>query len=202
MPEGRVEAMKPIKVNPLARMVLHRTKRLILKPHAFSFNRGTSETESVLVCMPADIDRFAMARDLLSTFVSIFRGKRVFVLLPFLDAEGYLSNSAAYQVIAAARNDLNLFSLPSKEFVRKLKNFGFGISLDLDLEDGFFSCYLCGRLRIPMRIGPRRKKVFPFYNVELQVQRDRLGSREIYEGLARTLKSLFNESIKAIANPA
>ena len=194
--------MKPIKVNPAARMVLNRTKRFILKPQAFSFNRETSETQNVLICMPADIDRFAMARDLLSTFVGIFQGKRIFVLLPFLEAEGYLSNSAAYQVIAAARNDLNLFSLPGREFVRRLKGFHFGISLDLDLEDGFFSCYLCAKLRIPMRIGPRRKRVFPFYNVELEVQRDRLGSREIYDGLAKTLKSLFTESTKGIANPA
>ena len=194
--------MKPIKVNPVARMVLNRTKRLILKPEAFSFNRETSETQNVLVCMPADVDRFAMARDLLSTFVGIFRGKRIFVLLPFLEAEGYLSSSAAYQVIAAGRADLNLFSLPGREFVRRLKDFQFGISLDLDLEDGFFSCYLCAKLRIPMRIGPRRKNVFPLYNIELEVQKDRLGSREVYEGLARTLKSLFTESRKGTPNPA
>ena len=194
--------MKPIKVNPVARMVLNRTKRLILKPEAFSFNRETSETQNVLVCMPADIDRFAMARDLLSTFVGIFRRKKIFVLLPFLEAEGYLSSSAAYQVIAAARADLNLFSLPGREFVRRLKDFQFGISLDLDLEDGFFSCYLCAKLRIPMRIGPRRKNVFPLYNIELEVQKDRLGSREVYEGLARTLKSLFTESRKGTPNPA
>lgn len=194
--------MKPIKVNPVARMVLNRTKRLILKPEAFSFNRETSETQNVLVCMPADIDRFAMVRDLLSTFVGIFQGKRIFVLLPFLEAEGYLSSSAAYQVIAVGRADLNLFSLPGKELVRRLKDFQFGISLDLDLENGFFSCYLCARLRIPMRIGPRRKNVFPLYNIELEVQKDRLGSREVYEGLARTLKSLFVESRKGMPKPA
>jgi len=201
LPEGHAEAMKPIKVDPVARMVLNRTRRLIFKPQAFSFNRETSEAQKVLVCMPADIDRFAMARDLLSTFVGIFQGKRIFVFLPFLDAEGYLSDSAAYQVIAAARDDLNLLSLPGKEFVRRLKDLHFGISLDLDLEDGFFSCHLCARCGIPMRIGPKRKNAFPLYNIELEVLKDRFGSRETYEGLARTLKSLFTENTKAIANP-
>jgi len=194
--------MKPIKVNPLARMILNRTKRLILKPQAFSFNRETSEAQNVLVCMPADIDRFAMARDLLSTFVSIFRGKKVFVLLPFLEAEGYLSGCPAYEVLCAKSGDLNILSLPRRDFVRRLKDLNFGISLDLDLEDGFFSCHLCARCGIPMRIGPRRKNAFPLYNIELEVLKDRFGSRETYEGLAKTLKSLFTESAKAIANPA
>ena len=134
--------MKPIKVNPLVRTVLNWTRRFLFKPEAFSFSQKTSETQNVLICMPADIDRFAMARDLLSTFVGIFRGKKVFVLLPFLEAEGYLSSSATYQVISAQKGDLNLFSLPRKQFIRKLKDRQFGISLDLDLEDGFFSCYL------------------------------------------------------------
>ena len=202
MPEGRAEAMKPIKVNPVARMVLNRTKRLILRPQAFSLSRETSETQNVLICMPADIDRFAMARDLLSTFVSIFRGKKVFVLLPFLEAEGYLSSCAAYQVVCAKHDDLNILSLPRRGFVRRLRDLKFGISLDLDLEDGFFSCHLCALCGIPMRIGPKRKNAFPLYNIELEVLKDRFGSRETYEGLARTLKSLFTESAKAIADPA
>ncbi|UCB52146.1 MAG: hypothetical protein JSV10_09190 [Candidatus Zixiibacteriota bacterium] len=194
--------MKPIKVNPLAKTILSRAKRLILKPEAFSFTRETSETQNVLICMPADIDRFAMARDLLSTFVSIFRAKKVFVLLPFLEAEGYLSRSATYEVICAKRGDVNTLSLPGRQFVRRLKELRFGISLDLDLEDGFFSCYLCARCGVPMRIGPKRKNAFPLYNIELEVLKDRFGSREIYEGLARTLKSLFTESRKRVPKPA
>jgi hypothetical protein len=194
--------MKPIKVNPLAKTVLNRTRRLILKPEAFSFYQNTGETQNVLICMPADIDRFAMARDLLSTFVGIFQGKKVFVLLPFLEAEGYLSRSATYEVICAKRGDVNILSLPRKEFLRRVKDLRFGISLDLDLEDGFFSCYLCARCGIPMRIGPGRKSAFPLYNVELEVLKDRFGSREIYEGLAKTLKSLFTEGRKEMPKPA
>jgi hypothetical protein len=194
--------MKPIKVNPLTRTILNWSKRLILKPQPFSLNQEMSETQNVLVCMPADIDRFAMARDLLSTFVGIFPGKKVFVLLPFLQAEGYLSNSATYQVIFAKRGDLNLFSLPKKQFVRKLADLRFGISLDLDLEAGFFSCYLCARCGVPMRIGPKRKNAYPLYNIELEVLKERFGSREVYEGLAKTLKSLFPQTGKGIPRPA
>ena len=200
--EARVETMKPIRVSPLARIILKWTKRVVVKPEVFSFGQKTSQAQNVLICMPADVDRFAMVRDLLSTFVSIFQGKKVFVLLPFLEAEGYLSGSAAYEVIAAKRDDLNVFSLPGKHFLRRLKDLHFGISLDLDLEGGFFNCYLCARCGVPMRIGSKRKNAFPFYNVELEVQKDRFGSREVYEGLARTLKSLFAPTGKGVPNPA
>jgi hypothetical protein len=188
--------MKPIKVNPFGRIVLSRTSRLRFRPEAFSFNQRVKESQRVLICMPPDIDRFAMARDVLSTFVSIFQNKKAFVLLPFLRAEGYLSGSAQYGVISVREGDLNLLSLPVKKFVQKLKGDQFDISLDLDLEGGFFNCYLCLKCQIPVRIGAKRKGAFPFYNVQLAVLKERLGSREVYEGMAKTLATLFSEGEK------
>ncbi len=190
--------MKPIKINPFARMILSWFSRLRFKPEAFSFTQTVKESSNVLICMPADVDRFAMARDLLSTFVDIFRNKAIFVFLPFLEAEGYLSGSARYRVISGQKGYLNVFSLPTKKFIQKLRQRHFDISLDLDLEDGFFNCYLCLKCKVPLRIGAKRKKAFPLYNVQLAVTRDRLGSREIYEGMAKTLQSLFSENKKTM----
>ncbi len=190
--------MKPIKVNPLAKMILSWSSRLYFKVEAFSFTRKLKESQSVLICMPSNVDGFVMARDLLSIFVDIFQGKDIFVLLPFLDAKGFLSSSTRYGVISAQTGDLNIFSLPRKKFIQKLREHRFGISLDLDLEDGFFSCYLCLKCKVPLRIGVKRKNAFPFYNIQLAVTKDRFGSREVYEGLAKTLKNLFSKSGKKI----
>jgi hypothetical protein len=196
--ESRIEMMKPVKINPFARMVLSWFSRLFFKPEAFSFTQKVKESQSVLICMPANVDRFAMARDLLSTFVDIFQEKEVFVLLPFLEAEGYLSSSTRYGVISTQKGDLNVFSLPRKKFIQKLKDHQFDISLDLDLGNGFFNCYLCLKCKVPLRIGAKRKNAFPHYNIQLAITKDRLGSREIYEGLAKMLKSLFSESGKTV----
>jgi hypothetical protein len=148
------------------------------------------------------MDRFAMARDMLSTFVNIFPDKKIFVLLPFLESKGYLSDSSSYRVISVKKNDLSVFSLPGKRFIRKLSEYRFDISLDLDLENGFFNRYLCLKCKIPMRIGTSNRKAFPLYNIQLSVLKERLDSRDVYESMVKTLKSLFSRRSQSISDPA
>lgn len=194
--------MKPIKTNPLAKVFLGWFNRFLFKPESFSFIRRVRESGRVLICMPADVDRFAMARDLLSTFADVFQPKDVYVLLPFLEARGYLSDSDIYRVISAEKEDLNVFSLPRKRFIHELKQHDFGISLDLDMGDGFFNGYLCLKCKIPLRIGPRNRNAFPLYNIQLAVVKARLGSREVYEGMAGMLRTLFLQNEPSTPNRA
>jgi hypothetical protein len=199
--EFRNGKMKLLKVNPFAKIILSLITKMRFKPKAFSFDRTVKESQRVLICMPTDLDRFAMAGDMLSTFVDIFPGKRIFVLLPFLEAKGYLSDGTSYRVIYAQESDLNVFSLPGKKFIRKLSEYKFDISLDLDLEEGFFNRYLCLKCGIPLRIGPSNRKAFPLYNIQLSVLKDRLDSRELYEGMVETLKALFSGRGQTASNP-
>jgi hypothetical protein len=192
--------MKPIKVHPLAKMILSQLGGLSFKPEPFSFGCKVEESRSVLICMPTDIDRFAMARDLLSTFTGIFHPREVSVLLPFLEAKAYLSDTPDYQVISAEKEDLNLLSLPRKSLVERLKGLHFDISLDLDMNGSYFNRYLCLKCKIPLRIGIKSRKSFPLYNIQLSVVKDRLGSREIYEGMIDMLKILFSGSGESLSH--
>jgi hypothetical protein len=186
--------MKPIKVHPLAKIILSHLGGLSFKPEPFSFGCKVEESRNVLICMPTDIDRFAMARDLLSTFTNIFHPREVSVLLPFLEAKTYLSDTPDYRVISAEKEDLNLLSLPKKGLVERLKGLHFDISLDLDMNGNYFNRYLCLKSKIPLRIGVKGKKAFPLYNIQLAVLKSRLGSREVYEGMVDMLKILFSGS--------
>jgi hypothetical protein len=105
-------------------------------------------------------------------------------------------------VVVVDRNDLDFFSLPRKGFVQKLTQLGFGISLDLDLENGFFSRFLCLKCGIPLRIGPKEKGAFPLYNVQLALAQNQPGPREAYERMARTLKSLISVGNKSTPSKA
>jgi hypothetical protein len=194
--------MQPIKVNDFVKIILNLVSKIRFKSEVFTFDRTVRESHKVLICMPTDMDRFAMVRDMLSTFVNIFPDKKIFVLLPFLESKGYLSDSSSYRVISVKKSDLSVFSLPGKSYIRKLSEYKLDISLDLDLEDGFFNRYLCFRCGIPMRIGTSSRKAFPLCNIQLSMLKERLDSRDIYEGMVKTLKSLFSRRSQSISDPA
>jgi hypothetical protein len=184
--------MKPIRINPLAKMIWPGLNRLSFKPKSFSLGCEVERSENILICMPTNIDRCTVARDLLSNFAEVFRPRQVCFLLPFLEAEGYLVDSPDYRIIQVKKDDLGLFSLPGRHLIRKVKRMGFGMSLDLDLENGFFNRHLCFKCGIPLRIGPKRKGAFPLYNLQLAPIQDRPRSQETYQGMIHTLKTLFS----------
>jgi hypothetical protein len=184
--------MKPVKINPVVRTILGWLSRFSSKPQPFSLACAVRESESVLICMPTDVDGFAMARDLLLDLIGMFRPREVYVLLPFLEGADYLSDSSDYRVVVVGKTDLGLFSLPRRGTVERLGNLRLGMSLDLDLANGFFSRYLCFKCGIPLRIGPRGRRAFPFYNVQLSPGRSQSGPREVYEAMTETLRPLFS----------
>jgi ADP-heptose:LPS heptosyltransferase len=192
--------MKPIKINPLAKKVIRWTSRRFFKAEAFSFAWKLKESQKVLICMPASIERFNMAKDSLSTLAEIFEGKTIFVLLPFLRTDGYLPSPAGYNVIYPQKEDLKIFSIPKRSFIQRVKEHQFDISLDLDLEDLSFNSYLCLECKIPLRLGAQGKRAFPFYNVQLAVTKDKPYSPDIYEGYANVLRTLVGESETPASN--
>ena len=196
----KINFMKPVKINPLARRFLSWSGKRFYKSEAFSCARKLSEAEKVLICMPASIDRFAIARESLPLFAEIFKEKTVAVFLPFLKTDGYLSTPAGYEVIYPQKEDLKTFSVPVEKFIQRITEFGFDISLDLDLDDGFLNRYLCLKCGIPVRFGTGMRNSFPFYNIQLTVLGDRSGSREVYEGMAKVLKDLFAKSSDTTSN--
>ncbi len=144
--------------------------------------------------MPSSMDRFALAKEALPTLAHVFKGKIVLVLLPFLKTDGFLSIPPGYEVIYPHPEDLKTFSIPGENFIQKVKGYQFGISLDLELDDNLFNCYLCLNCGIPVRIGPQRKSAYPFYNVQLAFADNDSNSPAVYKGMSKTLMNLFNQN--------
>jgi len=184
--------MKPVKINPLARRFLNWSSRRFFKSEAFSCAQKLKEAKKVLICMPSSMDRFATAKEALPSLADVFKGKIILVLLPFLKTDGFLSTPPGYEVIYPLHEDLRTFSLPGENLIQKVKGYQFGISLDLELDDGLFNCYLCLNCGIPVRIGPHRKYAYPFYNIQLTFADSGLNGQEVYKGMSKTLMNLFN----------
>lgn len=197
----KINFMKPVKINPFARRFLNWSGKRFYKSETFSCARKLSEAQKVLICMPASMDRFAVARESLPLFAEIFKEKTITVFLPFLKTDGYLSTPPGYEVIYPQKEDLKTFSVPVEKFIQRITEFGFDLSLDLDLDDGFLNRYLCLKCGITIRFGPALKNSFPFYNIQLTVFGGRSGSREVYEGMAKVLKDLFAKNNSTTPNP-
>jgi hypothetical protein len=138
------------------------------------------------------MDRFAAAKEVLPSLADVFKGKIILVLLPFLKTEGFLSTPPGYEVIYPHQEDLRAFSIPGENLIQKVKEHQFGISLDLELDDGLFNCYLCLNCGIPVRIGSHRKYAYPFYNIKLTFADSGSNSQETYKGMTKTLMNLFD----------
>jgi hypothetical protein len=184
--------MKPVKINPLARRFLSWSSRRFFKSETFSCAQKLKEAKKVLICLPSSMDRFATAKEELPTLADIFKGKTILVFLPFLKTDGFLSTPAGYEVIYPLPEDLRAFSIPGVTLIQKVKGYQFGISLDLELDDNLFNCYLCLNCNIPVRIGSQRKSAFPFYNVQLTIAENNSNTSNLYRGMSKTLRNLFN----------
>lgn len=184
--------MKPVKINPLARGFLSWSSRRFFKSEVFSCAQKLHEAKKILICMPSSMDRFAAAKEELTSLANIFKGKIVLVLLPFLKTDGFLSTPPGYEVIYPHPEDLRTFSIPGENLIQKVKGYQFGISLDLELDDGLFNCYLCLNCSIPVRIGPQKKYAYPFYNVQLNFTDSSSNSQKVYKGMSKTLMNLFD----------
>ena len=192
--------MQPIKMNFLTKMILSWSSKHFFKTEAFSLTQKLRESRKILICMPAHMNRLTVTKDLLSTLAEIFQGKAIYVFLPILKTEGYLPSPAGYKVIYPNKEDLKIFSIPRKSLIQRLSEHQFDISLDLDLEDGFFNSYLGLKCKIPLRLGARGKRAFPFYNVQLAVSKDKSSLPETYKGLANVLRSLMGGSGANMSN--
>jgi hypothetical protein len=184
--------MKPVKINPLARRFLSWSSRRFFKSEAFSCAQKLKEAKKVLICMPSSMDRFAMAKEELPNLARVFKEKTILVFLPFLKTDGFLSTPSGYEIIYPYPDDLKAFSVPGETLIQKVKGHRFGISLDLELDDGLFNCYMCLNCGIPVRIGSRKRYAYPFYNVQLTRIDGGSNSQEIYQGMSKTLMNLFD----------
>ncbi len=184
------EMVKSLKINPLAKRILIWWNRLFFKPGAFSFAEKMSGAANVLICLPAKAESFASAKDHLTVFSDIFRNKKISLLLPLAGAEDFLSHLKRYPVICPQKEDLGIFSLPRRKFIRRIKGYQFEIALDLDTEDGFLSSYVCLKSGAQVRIGLEGRSGPPFYNLQLALSKGRLYQEDLYVGMAETLKSL------------
>ena len=181
---------KSIRINRWLKKILIWRNKLSFKPQAFSFAEKMKRAENVLICLPAKIENLASMKEYLDIFADIFQNKKISVFLPQVGAQSVLSHLERYEVIFPQKEDLGIFSLPRREFIRRIKNYCFEIALNLDLDDGFLNSYLCLKSGALVRIGPKDRIGFPFHNLELVLSQEGSYPQNFCIRMAEMIRSL------------
>ncbi len=165
-----------------------RTK-VFFRAQVFSFSEVLNNAKRVLIFLPTKVESFPIALNHLNSLNSFFSDSQNFLFLPF-DGKGFSSDLFKFEIISLKKSYLNWFSLPNKRFVKKLRDFKFDITLDIDLENSFFNSYLSFLTCSPLRIGIKGKVGLPFYNLELSLSKEGKYLDEVYDSFVNTLKKL------------
>jgi len=184
--------MKKVKTNFLVKNLVLWWKKRFCTSNTFSLYSSFSAARSVLVCFPANREEFAYAANHLPSIADVFSSSKVYPLLPFLEADGFLYSLKSYEVIMPYSKDVRTFFLPNRRFVERIRSYGFGITIDLDLDGCFFNALTCLASSAPLRIGLKGGLGKPFYNMELAVESGLLYPDQKYDAVIEILQSIRN----------
>ncbi len=176
-------------MNPLIRRFLIWKNKYFFKQSPVSFATALNQARSMLVLLPHQVDSFSSVFNHLSPLETVFTDLKTFFLLPF-STQGFISTLKAYEVIPLKKNDLGWSGLPKRNFVNRLRNYGFDITLDMDLSKNFFNAYLGLLSNARVRIGIKGKWDSPFYNLELALPSHLVYLDQQYDSMIRILKNL------------
>lgn len=183
---------RKIRTNFLAEKFLRWKVRYFFRENPFSFSKGLKGAQRVLVLLPHKVESFSAAANHLPAISSIFCDSKIVLLLPF-EGGGFLSGLGAFEIIRIHKNDLKWSSVPKDNFIQKIRECNFDVSLDLDLEKNFLNAYLSLLSGSKLRIGVSKDKAEPFYNLRLVLSEGALFTEESYDSLVRILRNLKSE---------
>jgi hypothetical protein len=181
-------------MNPVIRSFSIWEKKLFFKQKPFSFATTLNQARSMLILPPHQAESFSSVLDHLSPLEAIFRNLKVFFLSPF-GTQGFVSTLKTYEVLLLDKQNLGWWGLPKRSFIQKLRNYGFDVTLDLDLSKNFLNAYLGLLSEAKVRMGAKGSWGAPFYNLELIVSPHLLYLDQRYDCMIRTLRNLRTEKI-------
>ncbi|MGB2697331.1 MAG: hypothetical protein WBD28_05650 [Candidatus Zixiibacteriota bacterium] len=176
-------------MNPIVKSYLIWKSKLLFKQKPFSFAANLSQAKSMLVLLPHQAEGFSSVFNHLSPLETIFPDLKISYLLPF-STQGFISTLKNYDLILLKKEEMGWLGLPRVSYTRKLRNYGFDISLDMDLRKNFLNAYLGLLSEAKVRMGIQGKGGPPFYNLELIIPSNLIYLDEQYDSLIRILKNL------------
>jgi hypothetical protein len=89
------------------------------------------------------------------------------------------------EVVRIGANDINRFSLPSRQLLQRTLQKEFDVAIDMNLDFVLHTAYICKASRAKVRVGFARPASDVFFNVQLNLHRTT--PQALFEGYASCL---------------
>jgi hypothetical protein len=149
-----------------------------------NFTQAFQRARYIVVIMPREKEQFMIAYDLLKDIP----GKYNITVIATSNFKEYFTIKR-YRYVEITKDDVSIFGLPKKNFIRKLSLFRYDVAIDMSFNFDLFNAWLCQELNAGIKIGFKRDDSDLFYNFQLAIKRD-TDLRSAYHGIIGSL-SIF-----------
>jgi len=169
--------------------------KLKINKNVFDVFSILAEARTILICMPAKLEDFGVARIFLNDFKQSFPQAKI-VLLMLEQYRNLLDVSKKYGTIFVALKDVNVFGLPKKELLQKISTSKYDIAIDLNHSFHLLSTYLCQKSGAVLRVCLENREREPFYNFSFRYSMD----EQLDNKYRKLVKYLNANVVEPVAN--
>ncbi len=146
-----------------------------------NFTKAFQRARYIVIIMPRKMEQFIVAYEMLREIP----GRYNITVIADSSFKEYFTVKK-YHYIEVMKNDISVFGLPKKNFVRKLALFRYDVAIDMSFDFDLFNAWLCQELNAGIKVGFKRDNADFFYNFQLAINR-KVDLRVAYSGIIASL---------------
>jgi hypothetical protein len=132
-----------------------------------NFTQAFQRARYIVVIMPRKKEQFLIAYEMLKNIP----GKFNITVIAMAEYRNYFTVKK-YRYVEVGEDDISIFGLPKKNFVKKIALFRYDIAIDMSFDFDIFNAWLCQKINSGIKIGFKKENADLFYNFQLAIGKD------------------------------
>jgi hypothetical protein len=160
-------------------------------PREISLPSDLSNVQCIMVCLPGGQRELTMVKNFLPELTRIFARAKIYLLASPGSSIYDIFPRKGYYIMTPTSKHLNWCGLPSRDYIKSLKENKYDLILDTNLRINYFAQMLLLSFPGAIRVGRANHLGQPYYNLEIKTRYIR-DERNIYKSMIETLDRLIN----------
>jgi len=129
-----------------------------------NFTQAFQRARYIVVIMPRKKEQFLIAYEMLKNIP----GKFNITVIAMAEYRDYFTVKK-YRYVEVGEDDISIFGLPKKNFIKKIALFRYDIAIDMSFDFDIFNAWLCQKINSGIKIGFKKENADLFYNFQLAI---------------------------------